>query len=192
MNNSYIKRKENIIICAIDILDELGIQGLTSKEIAKRQGITEPAVYKQFQGKQDIILNILDRFCSFDDMIRNTILEQKLSHREGILFYAKSYAEYYENYPQITTVMFSYDMYRYDPEINEKMMGINRSRYEVIYEMVKGGQASGEICGEISSEDIADMIIGLLWSTTFKWKTGGCMFCLKDKILSAIGYIIKN
>ena len=48
MPKSYLTRKEKIIINAIDILDEGGINGLTMKEIANQQGITEPAVYRQF------------------------------------------------------------------------------------------------------------------------------------------------
>jgi AcrR family transcriptional regulator len=43
IEKEYHQRKNKIIIEAIDLLDEAGIQGLTTKEIAKRQGITEPA-----------------------------------------------------------------------------------------------------------------------------------------------------
>jgi AcrR family transcriptional regulator len=45
MKKNIIKRKNKIIIEAIDLLDELGIQGLTTKEIAKRRDPSEPAIY---------------------------------------------------------------------------------------------------------------------------------------------------
>ena len=47
MYKDYIKRKEKVIISSIDLFDEAGIKGLTTKELAKREGITEPAIYKQ-------------------------------------------------------------------------------------------------------------------------------------------------
>ena len=190
MADMYLKRKEKIIISAIDILDELGTQGLTTKEIARRQGITEPAVYRQFAGKRDIILAILEKFSEFDRRIENTILEQSMPALEGLLFYTRSYAEYYENYPQIAAVLFSYDMYRNEPETAEKMRRIVESRSRFVSGLVKAGQEAGVISSRLSHEDFADIILSLIWSLTFSWKVGGCRGSLKEKLLAGISTVL--
>lgn len=182
----FLKRKESILICAIDILDELGVHGLTSKEIAKRQGITEPAVYKQFTGKQDILLAIMERFAAFDEMIMNTMMENKMAFQEGIRYFARSYSEYYENYPQITTVMFSYDMLKYEAETYRRMQMIINRRLSFLTDFIKKGQAEGTAANTIESGIYAEMLHGIIWSSTYIWKLNRCSYSLKKRLLPAV------
>ncbi len=179
MIDDYLSRKEKIIISAIDILDELGIQGLTSKEIAKRQGVTEPAVYRQFDGKKDIVLTILDRFAIFDEFIKNTVIDNRMEPEEAIGFYLNSYVEYYENYPQITTVMFSFDVYRYEKELNLKMQGIVSNRHRFFSDLIKSAQEKGIVSKEISNEEIAEMGIRSDMVLCIQLENGGVQLSFK-------------
>ena len=190
MYKEYLKRKEKVIISAIELLDERGIQGLTTKELAKREGITEPAIYKQFDSKQEIILAILDQFAKFDEVIMNTIIEQKMTPKEGILYFAESYASYYQNYPQITTVMFSMDVFRYDEKANQKMAETMKKRQEFMTQLITRAR---QLCGiemEISPEELAEMLLAVIWSTTLKWKLDGCKLVLKQLVMKKIKWLI--
>ena len=192
MYKDILKRKEKIIIAAIDLFDEAGILGLTTKEIAKRQNVTEPAIYKQFDSKKDIVKSIIDRYAAYDDSIQSTILDNKMGCREGILYLAGTYAEYYQNYPQITTISFSFDAFKYDKELNEKMMGIINRRYDLIVRLVSIGIESGEIPSHSDSIAVAESIFSIIWSLTFLWKINQYNFELKDRIIKAIEGILKN
>jgi TetR/AcrR family fatty acid metabolism transcriptional regulator len=188
----YMKRKERIIIDAIDLLDEQGIQGLTTKEIARREGISEPAIYKQFQSKKEIILTLLDRFSAFDDVISNTILEQKMNFFDAVLYLAESITTYYQNYPQISTVQFSFDVYKYDPDTNLKMQKIINNNYEFVIILVKKAVESGELEPETEIDGLADIILGIIWSTIWRWKVNGCMYDLKETVMRSIKWVIKS
>ena len=192
MYKKFLKRKEKVIITAIEILNEGGIHGLTTKEIAKREGITEPAVYKQFDGKQEIVLAILERFSVFDEVIINTIIEQKMTPKDGIIYFSESYASYYQSYPQITTVMFSMDVFRYDEKANAKMMEIMGRRYEFMKELTSKAKETNQIDTEVSSEELAELLIGIIWSTTFKWKLDGCKNMLNELILRRIHWLLEK
>lgn len=192
IHSDLLKRKENIIITAIDLLDEAGIQGMTTKEIARRQGITEPAIYKQFNSKKEIILAILQRFSDFDHNIYSTVIEQKMNCMDGLLYFMNTYAEYYQSYPQISTVMLSYDMFRYDEETNEKMKGITYERKKLIADIISKGQEAGEFSKMISSEDAAEIILGILLSVTYSWKMEDCKYPLKQKLSRMILHCVGN
>ena len=56
---SLLNRKDSIVITAIEIMSELGIHGLTTKEIARRQGISEGTIFRYFRSKNEIILSML-------------------------------------------------------------------------------------------------------------------------------------
>lgn len=191
MYKDYLKRKEKIIITAIDLLDEVGIQGLTTKEIAKRQGVTEPAVYKQFNSKQDIVLTLLDRFAAYDDVIMNTIIEQKMAPDEGLSYFIKSFSGYYQGYPQITTVMFSFDVFRYEEPLYQRMKKIMDTRRKFITGLIREGQISGCFSSDYDACLTADIILGMIWSTIYQWKIDNCSFDLTERIYISIKRIMK-
>jgi len=190
MHKDILKRKEKIIITAIDLFDEMGINGLTTKEIARRQQITEPAIYKQFGSKKDIVMAILERCASFDELIKNTITDNNIVGKNGILYFVKAYAEYYQNYPQITTAMFSFDMFRYDVDLLGKMNHIVNERSKIIFALVAEGAENQEFPANVDKQALTDALFGVIWSTTFMWQMGGCIFDLKDRILKAAAIIL--
>jgi TetR/AcrR family fatty acid metabolism transcriptional regulator len=190
LNKKYFKRKDKILISAIDILDKSGIQGLTTKEIASAEGISEPAIYRQYKGKKDIILAIIDKFSEFDEMIFNTVTEQGMIGKDGINFIIESSTGYYQNYPQITTVMFSYDLFAYDEETNEKMKNINFRRTEFMTKLVYDAWENGTVRTGIPAGEAADIILGLIWYTTMQWKINGAKDNLKSMVKSRLEWIL--
>jgi TetR/AcrR family fatty acid metabolism transcriptional regulator len=190
MYREFLKRKEKVIITAIDILNDAGIQGLTTKELARREGITEPAIYRQYDSKQDIILAILDRYALFDEVIINTIKEQDMDPLQGILYFAEAYAGYYQSYPQITTVMFSFDVFRYEEETNNRMTAIMKRRSDFVAGLIERGQEQDVFDRGINAADLADVILGLIWSATYKWRLDDSKGDLKKRITEALKWML--
>ncbi len=56
------ERQIEIINVALELISEKGIQGLTIKNLAKKIGITEPAIYRHYDSKTDILIAVLDLF----------------------------------------------------------------------------------------------------------------------------------
>jgi AcrR family transcriptional regulator len=58
MDNSLLHRRERIILTAIDIINELGIQGLSIREVAKREAIATSSIFSHFKSKNELILAV--------------------------------------------------------------------------------------------------------------------------------------
>jgi AcrR family transcriptional regulator len=192
MLDNFLTRKEKITITSIMILNEHGIQGLTTREIAKRQKITEPAIYRHFSGKNEIIMSIIEHFNIFDEMISNTIIENEMTSIEALEYYVRSLSGYYENYPEITTLMFSMDVYRYDEKLNNAMMEILKRRDDLIAEVVRKGQEAKELDNSISSDSLSNIIIDMLWGTIKRWKLNDCKNNLTEIAMEKLRWIIRN
>ena len=54
------ERQVLIIDEAIKIIHELGYQAFSIRELSNRVGISEPAIYRHFLNKEDIVLGIKD------------------------------------------------------------------------------------------------------------------------------------
>ena len=186
MEYRFLHRKDAMLIAAIDILDKGGIQGLTSKEITKAEGLTDAAFYKHYSGKREIVAAILERFSAFDEKICNTILQLNMTEREGILFYASTYAENYQWYPQIATLLFSFDVYRYDPELKKYMTQTMDNRRKFLEDFITSCREKNESPGAIPPAVLANLVLGCIWNSIYFWKLKDETYDLKEEILAGI------
>lgn len=191
MRDSILHRKERLIITAVEVLDELGIQGLSTREIARRQGISEATMFRHYKSKNELLLGVLDHFFKFDHDILQSARLKKLSSKESIIYLMTSTVEYYENYPAITSVMQNFDVFRYDPELCEKVKEILEGQTAMIKDLIEGAQNEGDISSDADSADLASIILGFCREICLKWRISGQKFSLSKKTLSILEMTLK-
>lgn len=188
----YIKRKDRIILTAIEIIDELGFQGLSTKEISKRQQVSEATLYKYYKSKNEIILNLLESYSKFDLDIKQTIELNHLSCKESIAFLMTKYAEYYENYPAMTAILSSYEYLQHEKELAEKVIRIFESRVTFIKLLIDEALKKGEFQTQMDSEALVDVIIGACHAVVLKWRIRNYNFSLKERIKAILQIILER
>ncbi|HWT75053.1 MAG TPA: TetR/AcrR family transcriptional regulator [Mobilitalea sp.] len=190
MGINLLHRKERLILTTIDIIDELGIQKLTTREIAKRQGVSEATIFRHFENKNELLLAVLDYFTQFDaDMLQTTKL-RNFKPLEALQYLITSYAEYYENYPAITSILQLFDVLRYEPDLSEKVIKIQTDRTAMFSHLVKEAMNAGEISKEVDCDTMAVMILGLFRELCFNWKISNCSFSLKERSQVALKMLL--
>jgi AcrR family transcriptional regulator len=188
--NSYLTRKESIILSAIEIIDEFGIHDLALREISSRQGISEAALYRHFKSKEEIVLAVFDYFSRFDTNIMNTIRENKIKGKQGIIFFIKSLVETYEAHPAMTSLALSFELLMKNDLVVQKVKEIFNSRSDFITNLIKEAQNEGLINKIILSEDLSDTIIGIERTITLKWRMDKFDFPLSKRVLTALQSIL--
>ena len=189
--DSLLHRKESIILSTIDLIDKYGIHQVSTREIAKHEGITEGAIYRHFENKNELLLEVLEYFSKYDKDIFYTA-NQKGSSLEAIIFVIDSLTSYYENYPAITAILKSLDIMRYDKELKGKAEGIITNRFESFQKIIQKGQMKEQISPTMNSEVMADIIIGTFVGICSRWRMQGYSFSLRDKTISAIQIILDH
>ncbi len=186
--NKYLKRKDGIIIDAIKLMDERGLHGLTTRELAAMQGITEPAIYRQFRSKNDIIRAILDDFGKYDEAISSTIARYEGSSLEALYYFGKLYSDYYENYPEIASIMFSIEYLKTDELLYSKFKGIMTGRKKTIIMLLE------RICNSEATRlnNLAELVNGIFLSQTMFWKMEGCSYSLSERIHDNLVYLMSS
>ena len=132
----------------------------------------------------------MKRYYIYDEVIKNTILDNHMEGKDAIRYFCTAYLEYFQNYPEITTVMFSFDIFKYNEEANEKMKSIIKNRYDLLYRLVSEANEKNE--GLIGKEvqALTDSIFSSLRTITFLWRMENCNFDVKERVLLAIDYLI--
>lgn len=191
VKNNFLHRKESVILTAIEIIDELGIQGLSTREIAKRQGISEGTLFRHFKSKNEIVMAVLDYFSKYDADIFDSVKLKGLKSKEAIIFLIDSHVSYYENYPAITAVTQLYGVLSAEPDFADKIKSIFFGRKNFLRKIIEGGQRTGEIKSNIESDILAHIIDGTFRSICLTWRLNGRTFSLRDKMLSALTLLLE-
>ncbi|NHZ84796.1 MAG: TetR family transcriptional regulator [Planctomycetia bacterium] len=166
---NFTDRQQQIIQASLDIIANSGIHGLTIKNISKKVGISEPAIYRHFESKTDILLGIIAKmkesssvniFVSVDetqntvDIIRNAFITR-----------AKRFAKN----PSIAAVIFSEAIFENNSQLAEAIESIMIKSQMKFSNIIKKGQSKGEIVDFVDAEQLALLIIGAFRLLVTKW-----------------------
>ena len=183
MDEGAIHRRESIVLNAIDLINEFGIHSVSTKEIARRLGISESTIFKYFPKKNDLIMAVLEQFSVYDNDIFNTAINTMSNPKEAILFCLDSYLAYYENYPAITAVFQAYDVLRGVPELEQKAKSIFQNRLAATKKLIEEAQSAGVISSLVDADSLADIATALLRGICLKWRMFNFDFPLKQKAM---------
>ena len=192
--NNYTERQNQIIQESIQLIAEKGIQGLTIKNISKAIGISEPAIYRHFENKDDIILAIIST------MKQNT--EEELSHVDEnnptidkIKKMIQGHTDRFIKNPSLTAIIFSEEIFNNNSILAKPiriMMKLNQNK---LIAMIEKGPASGDVRVDIQAEQISLMVIGSFRFLVSKWHIMNFDFDLKNDVnemLNAIEKVLKT
>jgi AcrR family transcriptional regulator len=189
---SYLTRRENIILSAIEIIDEIGLHELSIREIAKRQQVTDASLYKHFKSKQEILIAVIDYYSTFDSMIIRSIEQNNKGSKENLMLFYRLISEYYENYPSISAIMTSYQLLLHDKVTKEKIEHIYFGRNQFLRTTIEKAKIEGDINSKYNSETIADIIQGAFMNEVLKWRMKNYKFSLQDKTFLAIELLLET
>ncbi|MEE9430795.1 MAG: TetR/AcrR family transcriptional regulator [Melioribacteraceae bacterium] len=173
------ERQKIIIDEAINIIHEGGYESLSIRELAKRVKISEPAIYRHFLNKEDIVLGILTRISDFDQQLIQSLNKKKTSQKklnEFICFHFK----FLEKNKNMTSVIFAEDIFMQSKILKEKLMKIIMHRQKLITSIIEEAKEKKKI-KNIDTTELSKIIIGLIRMTVLEWKLSDFNFSLVKK-----------
>ncbi|MDF2539479.1 MAG: transcriptional regulator TetR family [Herbinix sp.] len=187
-----LHRKDRLIITTIDIIDQLGIQNLSTREIARREGISEATLFRHFKSKNDLLSAVLDYFSHFDEELFQSAKLKQLKPIDSIIYMITFYSEYCENYPGMTSIMQLNDVLRWESNLTDKVKSILEYRDNLVKQLIEEAQTSGDINSDLDSGNIAHIINGAFRELCLKWRVNDRNFSLKIKTQEIIAIILNS
>jgi AcrR family transcriptional regulator len=174
-------RQKEIIEVSVALIADHGIQHLTIKNIANELGISEPAIYRHFQSKFDILSAVLDSF----QEIAVDVLDNANGSYESALNRIESFVydrlQRMSANPKLAKVMFSEEYFQDDPRLSDKVISIMHSHKGKIQEFIQQGHENGELDKEIDPNTMFRLIFGPLRLLIKQWVLTGFAFDLLDE-----------
>jgi len=165
---NYTKRQIEILDASKELIGAKGIQNLTIKNIANKMSFSEPAIYRHFKDKTEIIKSVL---LFQREIIKNgifKIIESDISSIEKLKTIMDFQFNHFKKNPSIITIIFSESSFQYF--VGEVIRKMIKKRNQKLIQILKEGQVEGGIRNDISSEQIATIIMGSMRLTVLNWK----------------------
>ena len=184
------QRKEYIILNAVELISEKGMNNISTKEIARRLNISESLIFKLFPKKNDLLMGVLEHFSFYDKDMFYTAINKNENSLEAIRFYINSYMIYYENYPAVIAVYQSYDSLKGDALLEEKAERIFSERINDLTALIRKAQENELIHSTVNAEDIATILSSVMRGLCIKWRISEYSYSLKEKVKDATDLIL--
>ncbi len=156
------ERQTEIINKSIDIIATKGIQGLTIKNLSKEIGISEPAIYRHFESKIDILLAILKNFQEMTSFMNIAMNNTEGSVISKIEFMFLNIIDIFSKEPSHISVVFSEEIFKNEEILKEKIVEIMNAKQKAIEDLLEKGQKDNEIRDDIDNKTLALIVIGSL------------------------------
>jgi AcrR family transcriptional regulator len=186
------ERQQEIINASLEIIAESGIQSLTIKNLSKKIGLVESAIYRHYESKTQILIALLDAIGEQTKYSNETEVTSVFEFIEKKL---ENHFQTFQKNPAMVSVVYAEDLFQNEPELVEKTRLKMEKSLSVLAELIQQGQQHGEIRTDIDSGIISVMINGSLRMLVKKWKMSGYSFSLSSrgkKLIDSYRLMLKN
>lgn len=163
-------RQKQIIEVSLELIAENGIQGLTIKNLARKIGFSESAIYRHYENKIQILVAILNYFKENTERLFATELN---SDKDALLkidhLFLNQFIIFTQS-PSLVAVIFSEELFRNEPSLVERVSEIMNSSFNVLLQIIKDGQEKGELRSDVESEHLALVVMGSLRLFVKQWQ----------------------
>ncbi len=173
------QRQDDIVQAAIALIARRGYKFLTTKNLARELNLTEAALYRHFDSKNDLITRILSYF----DQLSCQILEEisGLDPLERLHQFVLNRYRMFAANPDLAKVMFSDELFQYDPSYNVQMQTISGKHRDAVIGYLNDAIRQGQIDPDLVPGQLFRIVVGSMRYTVTQWNMTGQAFDLVDE-----------
>ncbi|MFB6076542.1 MAG: TetR/AcrR family transcriptional regulator, partial [Candidatus Nanohaloarchaea archaeon] len=172
-------RQAEILDAALHILHEEGAGALTVRNIADRIGISEPAVYRHFDAKEEIVHGIAGKIRDDAELCVDAGKHDDAGSMLADLF--TCILGGIEEHPHVASFILGSDLFAEYPGVEDRIVELRRAMEDDIAALVAAGQEQGYVAPDVDPSTAATIITGTAHIRVRDWKERGCPDGARDR-----------
>ncbi len=181
MTEELSDRQKQIIDVSLQLIAENGIQGLTIKNLAKRIGFSESAIYRHYENKIQILVAILNFFKENTEGLFTSGLNVEGDALSKINHLLYNQFRIFSASPSFVAVIFSEELFRNEAILVEKVSEIMNNNFDALTSIITTGQENGELRNDIEAAHLSVVVMGTLRLFVKQWHMSNYAFDLTQK-----------
>lgn len=170
MIDTASNRQKEIIETAGKLLMVKGIKGLTTKNLAQEMNFSESALYRHFKNKEDIIVLLLNFLATNIKERLDLISSKDISSEKKLLELFESQFQFFQKNPHFIVAILSEGLFDETEKINNSILNIMTYKIKLVSSIIEEGKSKNEFTNNISTEEMAHIILGTFRMMMLKWK----------------------
>jgi len=161
-------RKEEILDQAMELIIENGLSGLSMSKVAERMGFTEPAMYRHFKNKQDLVISLIQKV---SERFEELFMQFDQNDPPEIFFpsYFNGLLEYLEKVQGVTLLFLSESAFNRDAVTREALQKMFKGQNGRIAQYVEKAADRGEISPQIDPAAASLVFLGTVQAITTRF-----------------------
>ncbi|MBN1485677.1 MAG: TetR/AcrR family transcriptional regulator [Chloroflexia bacterium] len=174
-------RQQEIILAAIHIIAEQGFQDLSLRLLAERVGVSEPALYRHFENKDDLLLKLVSFIVQNYAEVMREIQAPAQQALEELGEMLRRAVQFFDKLQPFSTTLYAAAAFYHKPEFIEQIQSVVQESRARIDELLLRGQQEGSVRRDLPSEQLATVILGAFRLLIEKWNWAQRGFDLAGK-----------
>ena len=175
------ERQSEILERSIEIIAEKGIQGFTTRELSRRIGISEPALYRHFDSKHAILVAILEQFAIWSSRVLQEIVQSDRSPENKLRAFFLQHTKRFLEYPATSGIFFAVEIFMDQRELIDTISRVMESAEEYVRSILDEGIESGIFRREVPMQHQAMTVLGTLRLLVTRWYLSKYQFDLAQE-----------
>ncbi len=191
----FSDRQKEIINEALKLIANNGIQNLTIKNLSKAVNFSEPAIYRHFADKKDILMSIITYLTICEKSILKKVQASGVSALDQIDNFFAEHFHQIASERNSTVMKYSEALLQHDPKLSKAIISVMHLSRDTLSEIIEAGQKAGEIRTDISTKQLTIVIMGAFRFLMASWQQSNFAFDLEvegKKQAEAIRKMIHN
>lgn len=172
------ERKAQIVAEVLRLADEIGPDRLSTTDVARAIGLSQPAIFRHFPTKGALWLavaeDIADRLQSYWAAAEAGATGPQARLKALIGAQLTAIAET----PALPSILFSRELQVDNPALREVFRGLLSAFEGRLVAVIRELQAAGDLKRDVSPEDVAILLTSLVQGVAIRWTLGARGFAL--------------
>ena len=183
---SVKERKEEVFNVISQIITEKGLSEVSTVEVAKRLGVSQPAIYKYFKNKDEMIIYYIKHLKDLlNEILKKAEKGKNTEDKIRIIF--TEHFRLLERTKILPRIVFSDVVYLGDPDKKSSLKDAVFFYRDGIKSIISDGIEKGEV-KNIDPEYGVRVVIGSILSSTLFWMLND----MKYRIIDEVDFLMDN
>lgn len=167
---AFTERQIEIIQSATRLIGEKGIQNLTTKRLAADLGLSEPALYRHFRNKAELLQSLLRFYQNNLEVIFGGIIANSHSGMQKVFDLVEYQFGHFAQNPAVVMVIMAESSFVNTETLSQSVCSLVGSKKRLMESLIVIGQEDGTIREDIAADQLATLVMGSMRMTVLRWR----------------------
>lgn len=163
------ERRQRIVEAALDLLADTPPEELSTRKIARRVGVSQPALFRHFRSRDQILIAVVEESQAAMGRVAEEVLGRESGAEARLMAMARALLLHVEHHPGLPRLLFA-DAFPGNRPARAALKRLLSMQQKLFAELVRQGQTEGALDATLDASLAATALIGLLQGHVLQWQ----------------------